>query len=111
MTQPKRMILVLAVTASLTTGFATAAGSTPTVLTSCGTVSISGKKWQVVAAAFSCANAKTLVRKFAPKVPRSGVAHVGDYMGLRCTGFAQKGKRLIQCASTSGKLVEAQLKP
>ena len=105
------MILALAAAVAVAAGFSGSAGSATAVARSCGTVTVSGKKWQVVAAAVSCANAKALVRKLAPKVPRSGVAHVGNYMDLRCTGIAGKGKRVIQCLSTGGKLVQAQTPP
>ena len=108
MTGPMRMIVAAAIAAFLAAGFAGAASSAPAVLRNCGTVAAAGRSWQVAAAGVPCANARALVRKLAPKVPGSGVAHVGDYMGLRCTGLAQKGKRVIECASTSGKLVDAQ---
>lgn len=103
--------MAVAILAFLAAGLAGAASSATTVLRSCGTVAAAGKTWQVAAAGVPCASARTLVRKFAPKVPSSGVAHVGDYMGMRCTGLAQNGKRGILCASTNGKLVNAQTRP
>jgi hypothetical protein len=102
------MIVATAVAGFLAASLAGAATSGTAVLRGCGTVAAAGKTWQVAAAGVPCANAKALVRKLASKVPGSGVAHVGNYMDLRCTGFAQKGKDGILCASASGKLVNAQ---
>lgn len=105
MRQLLRVSVVVAITAA---GCVEAASASPAVLRSCGTVAAAGRSWQVGAAGLPCARARALVRKVAPKVPASGVAHVGDSAGLRCTGFAQKGKRVILCASSNGKLVDAQ---
>jgi hypothetical protein len=95
----------------LVASYAGAASSATTVLRGCRTVSAAGKSWQVAAAGFPCADARALVRKFAGKVPRSGVAHVGNYKGMRCTGLATNGKRAITCAGTDGRLVYAQTRP
>ena len=95
--------------AAVSVGAASAGTSTTLVLRNCGTVVGGGKTWSVSAAGVSCADAKTLVGKLAPKAVRAGVNHA-TYLGLSCYlatkpgGTSGKAPRSgIQCVGAQGR--------
>ena len=105
------LILCAAAIAAATTVPARAARTAPATARNCGVVRAAGKRWSVGAAALSCTTAKSLVKAVAARVPGAGVLPLGKHAGLSCTAFAKTGRRVIQCLSPGGKLVQAVSPP
>src|SRR5260221_14170316 len=102
-------ISMSATPAAVSVSAASAGNSTTVGLRNCGTVVAAGKTWRVSAAGVSCADARTLVRKLAPKAVRAGVNHA-TYLGLSCYlatkpgGASAKAPQSgIQCVGAQGR--------
>jgi len=96
-----RMILATAVAGALAAGSTSAATGATSALRSCGTISIAGKPWAIVAQGVSCASAKTLIRKLAAMPHPASHIYPGIYMGMRCVDGSKPGKPAVTCLSPS----------
>ena len=106
-----RMILAAALAAAIAAGGGSARSAT-LVPRACGTITIAGKQWTVIAVGVPCSRARPLIRKLAtskpaPKPYPAFRIYPGTYLGMKCNWASKNGRTGVTCASTNGKLVEA----
>jgi hypothetical protein len=101
---PARTLCATAIAAALAAGVgASAATSATSRIRNCGTLSLAGKPWVVLANAVSCPDAKALVRKLVAAAPPGPVApYPGTYLGMKCIHLAKQGKAEVNCLSPAG---------
>ncbi|HZQ82649.1 MAG TPA: hypothetical protein VFB25_11800 [Gaiellaceae bacterium] len=104
------LIAPLAVAAAIAASTAGGVTERTDALHRCGTVTAGGASWQVSASSsIPCTKARSIVQRLGarPTPPRTLPYYSGVYLGMRCLGAKQNGRRLIDCGGTGGRAVNA----